>query len=137
MINWSTLSDAEKTEALSRPAMADSESLRNTVAGILADVTARGDDAVLEYTRKFDCPSLEALQLSTAARDTLAEQVTAEVQDAIKTAFNNVNSFTRRSTQKIFASPLHPVLYVNSALPASKPLACISQVAVRHYHQPS
>lgn len=27
MINWSTLSDAEKTEALSRPAMADSESL--------------------------------------------------------------------------------------------------------------
>ena len=93
MINWSTLSDAEKTEALSRPAMADSESLRNTVAGILADVTARGDDAVLEYTRKFDCPSLEALQLSTAARDTLAEQVTAEVQDAIKTAFNNVKQF--------------------------------------------
>jgi histidinol dehydrogenase len=93
MINWSTLSDAEKTEALSRPAMADSESLRNTVAGILADVTARGDDAVLEYTRKFDCPSLEALQLSTAARDALAEQVTAEVQDAIKTAFNNVKQF--------------------------------------------
>lgn len=93
MINWSTLSDAEKTEALSRPAMADSESLRNTVAGILADVTARGDDAVLEYTRKFDCPSLEALQLSTAARDALAAQVTAEVQDAIKTAFNNVKQF--------------------------------------------
>ena len=93
MINWSTLSDAEKTEALSRPAMADSESLRNTVAGILANVTARGDDAVLEYTRKFDCPSLEALQLSTAARDALAAQVTAEVQDAIKTAFNNVKQF--------------------------------------------
>ena len=93
MINWSTLSDAEKTEALSRPAMADSESLRNTVAGILADVTARGDDAVLEYTRKFDCPSLEALQLSTEARDALAAQVTAEVQDAIKTAFNNVKQF--------------------------------------------
>lgn len=93
MINWSTLSDAEKTEALSRPAMADSESLRNTVAGILADVTARGDDAVLEYTRKFDCPSLEALQLSTAARDALAAQVTAEVQDAIETAFNNVKQF--------------------------------------------
>ncbi len=93
MINWSTLSDAEKTEALSRPAMADSESLRNTVAGILADVTSRGDDAVLEYTRKFDCPSLEALQLSTEARDALAAQVTAEVQDAIKTAFNNVKQF--------------------------------------------
>ncbi len=99
MINWSTLSEAEKTEALSRPAMADSESLRNTVAGILADVTARGDDAVLEYTRKFDCPSLEALRLSIDARDA--------------------------------------VLYVNSALPASKPLACIFLVAVRLYRQPS
>ena len=42
-----------------------------TVAAIIADVRARGDEALLDYTRRFDrlaAPSVAALEI-TAARD--------------------------------------------------------------------
>ena len=36
----------------------DSPEVDDIVAGIIADVRARGDDAVIEYTEKFDRVSL-------------------------------------------------------------------------------
>ena len=93
MINWSTLTSAQQIDALARPAMADSAKLRATVADILAQVVARGDEAVLEFTRRFDSPELTGLKLSIEKRDELAARVTPEVQDAIQTAFANVKQF--------------------------------------------
>lgn len=93
MINWSTLTSAQQVEALARPAMADSAKLRATVADILTEVLTRGDEAVLEFTRRFDSPALTDLKLSIEKRDELAARVTPEVQDAIQTAFANVKQF--------------------------------------------
>jgi len=93
MINWSTLTSAHQIDALARPAMADSAKLKATVADILAQVVARGDEAVLEFTRRFDSPELTSLKLSIEKRDELAARVTPEVQDAIQTAFANVKQF--------------------------------------------
>ena len=93
MINWSTLTFAQQIDALARPAMADSAKLKATVADILAQVDARGDEAVLEFTRRFDSPALTSLKLSIEKRDELAARVTPEVQDAIQTAFANVKQF--------------------------------------------
>lgn len=93
MINWSTLTSAQQVEALARPAMADSAKLKVTVADILAQVFARGDEAVLEFTRRFDSPELTDLKLSIEKRDELAARVTPEVQSAIQTAFANVKQF--------------------------------------------
>jgi histidinol dehydrogenase len=93
MINWSTLTSAQQVDALARPAMADSAKLRATVADILAEVLTRGDEAVLEFTRRFDSPELTSLKLSIEKRDELAARVTPEVQDAIQTAFANVKQF--------------------------------------------
>ncbi|MDY6927947.1 MAG: histidinol dehydrogenase [Pseudomonadota bacterium] len=93
MINWSTLTSAQQIDALARPAMADSAKLKATVADILSQVLARGDEAVLEFTRRFDSPELASLRLSIENRDELAARVTPEVQDAIQTAFANVKQF--------------------------------------------
>ena len=93
MINWSTLTSAQQIDALARPAMADSAKLRATVADILAQVVARGDEAVLEFTRRFDSPELTGLKLSIEKRDELAARVAPEVKDAIQTAFANVKQF--------------------------------------------
>ena len=93
MINWSTLTSAQQVDALARPAMADSAKLRATVADILAEVLTRGDEAVLEFPRRFDSPELTSLKLSIEKRDELAARVTPEVQDAIQTAFANVKQF--------------------------------------------
>ena len=93
MITWSSLSANEKKQALARPAMANSQQLKQTVGEIIARVEADGDAAVLDYTRKFDCPDLTDLVLSRENIDTLAAKVTPEVASAIDTAFNNIKMF--------------------------------------------
>ncbi|APD86771.1 histidinol dehydrogenase [Alteromonas sp. Mex14] len=93
MITWSSLSENEKKQALARPAMANSQQLKKTVGGIIARVEAEGDAAVLDYTRKFDCPDLKSLVLSQENIDALAAKVTPEVANAIDTAFNNIKTF--------------------------------------------
>ena len=93
MITWSSLSANEKKQALARPAMANSQQLKQTVGEIIARVEADGDAAVLDYTRKFDCPDLTDLVLSQENIDTLAAKVTPEVASAIDTAFNNIKMF--------------------------------------------
>lgn len=93
MITWSSLSANEKKQALARPAMANSQQLKQTVGEIIARVEAEGDTAVLDYTRKFDCPDLKSLVLSQENIDALAAKVTPEVANAIDTAFNNVKTF--------------------------------------------
>jgi len=93
MITWSSLSLNEKKQALARPAMANSQQLKQTVGDIIARVEKEGDEAVLDYTRKFDCPDLTSLVLSQKNIDALAAKVTPEVASAIDTAFNNIKMF--------------------------------------------
>ena len=93
MITWSSLSASEKKQALARPAMANSQQLRQTVGEIITRVEQEGDAAVLDYTRKFDCPDLTSLVLSQTDIDALAAKVTPEVANAIDTAFNNIKTF--------------------------------------------
>ncbi|MBU3023352.1 histidinol dehydrogenase [Aestuariibacter sp. A3R04] len=93
MITWSSLSESEKKAALARPVMKNSDSLRTTVAKILSAIRDRGDEAVLSYTRQFDCTSLQQLPLPVEKRNALAEQVTDKVKNAITVAFQNVKQF--------------------------------------------
>jgi len=93
MITWSSLSANEKKQALARPAMANSQQLKKTVGDIITRVEAEGDAAVLDYTRKFDCPDLTNLVLSQDDIDALAAKVTPVVASAIDTAFNNIKAF--------------------------------------------
>ena len=93
MITWSSLSSDEKKQALARPAMANSQQLKQTVSDIIAKVETSGDEAVLDYTRTFDCPDLQSLILSQENINALAAQVTPEVAAAIDTAFNNIKQF--------------------------------------------
>jgi len=93
MITWSSLSANEKKQALARPAMANSQKLKKTVGDIIARVEAEGDAAVLDYTRKFDCPDLTNLVLSQDDIEALAAKVTPVVASAIDTAANNIKAF--------------------------------------------
>ncbi|MBU2979799.1 histidinol dehydrogenase [Alteromonas sp. C1M14] len=93
MITWSSLSEREKAEALARPVMKNSDSLRTTVANMLDAIRNTGDEAVLEYTRQFDCARLQTLALTVEKRDELAARVSEDVKAAINTAFANVKQF--------------------------------------------
>jgi histidinol dehydrogenase len=82
--------DAELTGLLAFEETAD-EKLEAAVSAILSDVRRRGDEAVLEYTRKFDRLSLDAaagMELSRdelhAALDGLPEEQRSALEQAAK-----------------------------------------------------
>ena len=108
MITWSSLSVNEKKQALARPAMANSQQLKQTVGEIIARVEAEGDAAVLDYTRQFDCPDLKSLVLSQENIDALAAEVTPEVASAIDTAFSNIKRFHEAQTPSDIALTTTP-----------------------------
>src|SRR5690606_21124490 len=63
--------------------------VQETVAAILADVKARGDAAVLEYTRRFDAldaASMEALEIAPARMQASLENLPAAQARALRDA---------------------------------------------------
>ncbi len=69
--------------------------VNETVAAILADVRARGDDAVIEYTETFDRIALtpETMRFTEAEIDAAAAQCDADALDALKLAAARIRAF--------------------------------------------
>lgn len=66
------------------------------VADILADVKRRGDEAVLEYTRRFDDPSIKTaaeFEVSAARREAALATLTNEQRTALETAAERVRAY--------------------------------------------
>lgn len=75
-----------------------SDDVDDTVKAILADIIARGDDALLDYTKKFDRLALSASQLRFT-RDEIATAVKAcdpKALDALKLARDRIELFHKK-----------------------------------------
>lgn len=100
-VNWSGLSGEEQQQLLSRPAMADSTGLSNTVSEIITAIRTTGDSALLDYTKRFD--KLEGDDFCKTNED--IEQATARLGDdikaAIKTAYQQVVKFHQAQKQDV------------------------------------
>jgi histidinol dehydrogenase len=90
--------DSTDLEALSRlyaggwQASAD---VRATVAQILAEVRERGDEALMEYTRKFDYPaaSREGVRIEIPSLDAARSALPEEVADGFALAHDRITRF--------------------------------------------
>jgi histidinol dehydrogenase len=75
---------------------AQDESIDQVVAGILHDVKARGDVAVLEYTQRFDrleVASMAELEMSAARLKKAFEDLPAEQREALQQAAERVRVY--------------------------------------------
>ncbi len=74
------------------------EDVALTVRGIIADVRARGDAALIELTNKFDRAGVgkETLKLSSAEIEAALSQVSKEQMAAIETAAGRIEAYHRR-----------------------------------------
>ncbi|MDJ0396801.1 histidinol dehydrogenase, partial [Rhodococcus sp. G-MC3] len=72
-----------------------------TVSGVIADIRSRGDDAVREYSEKFDKWSPETFRLSEEEIDRIVASVPGQVIDDIKTVQNNVRTFAQHQRDSI------------------------------------
>jgi histidinol dehydrogenase len=73
------------------------ENVDRVAADIVADVRARGDAAVVDYTRKFDWPGADVsnLRLSLSERRAAAAQVPAAQREALVFAAERIEAFHR------------------------------------------
>jgi histidinol dehydrogenase len=70
--------------------------IEQRVADILADVQARGDAAVLEYTARFDgltAPNMKAVELSQTELKAAFDSIPAAQRDALQAAARRVRSY--------------------------------------------
>jgi histidinol dehydrogenase len=93
IINWQTLSDQQKTDALARPAIADNALLSTQVNNILAQVKSQGDKALYRLTEQFDGIALKQLSINQDQIAQAKAALTPKRLAAIKTAYEQIKCF--------------------------------------------
>ncbi|MBR2472384.1 MAG: histidinol dehydrogenase [Clostridia bacterium] len=69
------------------------QNVEAAVRNIIADVRARGDEALLEYGKRFDCAELNALQVTEAEIEEACAKISPEVMSALNKAAENIRAF--------------------------------------------
>jgi histidinol dehydrogenase len=93
ILDWKSLSPAQRAQALCRPAQRDAGAIAESVQGIVETVRREGDAAVLALTEKFDRVRLASLSVS-AQEFAAAESMLSQAQTAaLERAISNVRRF--------------------------------------------
>ena len=91
------------------------------VAAILADVKRRGDEAVLEYTRRFDRCDISALAVTEAELDEAFAAIEPEFLEVLKKAAANIREFhTAQVRQSLVLTPRSGVVLGQRITPIEK-----------------
>lgn len=94
-IDWNTLSEAERNEALARPAQSRAEALRTGVERIIAEVRASGDAALRELSARYDRCTLDAIEVTEAEFKAAEAKLAPELKTAIREAAERIEAFHR------------------------------------------
>ena len=97
----------EWADLLRRPVM-NTDTLCDTVCGVLEQIRSRGDAAVLEYEKTFDKVELKSLAVTEAEMHEAEKLVAPELKEALQLAHRNIEKFhasQRFETQKIEVLP--------------------------------
>jgi len=92
-LTWSTLSEQDKKMVLERPALENSAMLHQQVLNIVDNVRNNGDDALKDYSQRFDNVSLATIAVSQESIDRAAENVSDELKHALALAKANIEKF--------------------------------------------
>ena len=93
IFDWTSLSQRERDAALSRPEAMSDPALIANVAAIMTAVKNDGDEAILDYTEKFDGVKLDSLRIDLATRKSAWENLDAADKAAMETAKANIEKF--------------------------------------------
>jgi len=94
-IDWNTLSETERNDALARPAQSRAEELRHGVERIVAEVRAKGDVALRELSARYDRCALDVIEVSDAEFAAAEAKLAPELKAAIREAAERIETFHR------------------------------------------
>ena len=106
--DWSVLDEATRTALLARPAQAVAQRTRDAVAGLLADVRARGDVALREVTARFDGVDIAAFEVSEEEFTAAQSVVPADLRQAMQDAAGRIDAFHRAGMAQPYAVETAP-----------------------------
>ncbi|HSE15723.1 MAG TPA: histidinol dehydrogenase [Pyrinomonadaceae bacterium] len=90
----------ELVQRLARRAVALDGELMRVVEAIIADVRVRGDEALIEYTARFDQVELKELRVSEEELRRCAAGADERVRCALRKAIENVKEFHKRQVEE-------------------------------------
>lgn len=89
---WQEVEGEARTAILSR-SPADAREVSDACREILDTVREKGDEALLEYTRRFDGVELDALEVPREAWDAALERLPGDVRAGLERAARNIQAF--------------------------------------------
>lgn len=101
MIKILNFNDICIDEILCRDIQAE-EDVSAAVDAVIADVRARGDEALRDCSRRFDGAEIDALAVSEAEIDTAMERVGADFLGILRAAADNIREFHSRQVHNNF-----------------------------------
>jgi histidinol dehydrogenase len=93
--DWTVLDEAMREALLARPVQTVAQRTRDAVAGLLADVQARGDAALREVTARFDGVELATFEVSEEEFTAAHTAVPADLRQAMQEAAERIEAFHR------------------------------------------
>jgi len=96
-------------KAPSRDANSDAAPVEEAVKTILADVAARGDEAVRFYAKKFDQAEVDALEISLEERMAAVAALDAQTRADTQFAIDNVRTFAQAQLATILPLDVEPL----------------------------
>ncbi|WP_407200446.1 histidinol dehydrogenase [Enterobacter cloacae] len=93
IITWNECTDEQQRELLMRPAISASESITRTVTEILNNVKTRGDEALREYSAKFDKTEVDALKVTEQEIIDASNRLGDDIKQAMAVAVKNIETF--------------------------------------------
>ena len=92
-----------KTEDILKRETAATDMADKVAAEIIADVEARGDEALFEYCEKFDKVTLKALEVSPEEIEEAVNAVSDELKETMKKSAENIRFFHEKQVRNGFA----------------------------------
>ena len=106
--DWNALDAAARDAVLARPVQAVAQRTRDAVAGLLADVQARGDVALREVTARFDGVELAAFEVGEEEFAAARTAVPAALRQAMQAAAERIEAFHRAGMAQPYAVETAP-----------------------------
>ncbi len=101
MIKLYHFDELKPEEILNRDIRAE-KNVEDVVDGIIADVRARGDDALKDYALKFDGAKIDDMQVTQAEIDEAFANMDPYFLETLREAAANIESFHRQQVHKNF-----------------------------------
>jgi histidinol dehydrogenase len=115
-LDWNTLDEPGRREALARPAQARADDVRHGVERIIAAVRKGGDRALRELSARYDRCTLDALEVDEAEFAAAEAVLDPELKAAIREAAARIELFHRATAPQPVAVDTAPGVRVERML---------------------